>query len=134
MADRNFPTKAQLEQTKKVNEGIKNRGGNVKVLSGGSNPEMKAKRNAATAKRIKNLTPSRSKQYGIMIYDKVHSNDAAIKKQEMLRGERLTVDNIKVNSAPRTAAGVTPKTSTVAKLFRPSRGGGIGGIMGNKQR
>ena len=43
-------------------------------------------------------------------------------------------DNIKVNSAPRTAAGVTPKTSTVARLFRPSRGGGIGGIMGNKQR
>ena len=41
---------------------------------------------------------------------------------------------IKVNSAPRTTAGVTPKTSTVAKLFRPSRGGGIGGIMGNKQR
>ena len=42
---------------------------------------------------------------------------------------------IKVNSAPpRTTAGVTPKTSTVARLFRPSRGGGIGGIMGNKQR
>ena len=41
---------------------------------------------------------------------------------------------IKVNSAPRTTAGVTPKTSTVARLFRPSRGGGLGGIMGNKQR
>ena len=41
---------------------------------------------------------------------------------------------IKVNSAPRTTAGVTPKTSTVARLFRPSKGGGIGGIMGNKQR
>jgi hypothetical protein len=42
---------------------------------------------------------------------------------------------IKVSSAAaRTTAGVTPKTSTVAKLFRPSRGGGIGGIMGNKQR
>ena len=41
---------------------------------------------------------------------------------------------IKVNSAPRTTAGVTTKTSTVAKLFRPSGGRGIGGIMGNKQR
>ena len=42
---------------------------------------------------------------------------------------------IKVNSAPPcTTAGVTPKTSTVARLFRPSRGGGLGGIMGNKQR
>ena len=53
---------------------------------------------------------------------------------EFNQDKNLNPKVIKVNSAPRTTAGVTPKTSTVAKLFRPSRGGGIGGIMGNKQR
>ena len=45
-----------------------------------------------------------------------------------------TSSTVIINSAPRTTAGVTPKTSTVAKLFRPFKGSGIGGIMGNKQR
>ena len=134
MADRNFPTKAQLEQTKKVNEGIKNRGGNVKVSPVASNPEVAAKRNAATAKRIKNVTPARSKQLGLSIHGKTYSNVAAANRMEYLRGERIEAPVIKVNSAPRTIAGVTPKTSTVAKLFRPFKGSGIGGIMGNKQR
>ena len=53
---------------------------------------------------------------------------------EFNQDKNLNPKVIKVNSAPRTTAGVTPKTSTVARLFRPSRGGGIGGIMGNKQR
>ena len=55
---------------------------------------------------------------------------AGLRDQDKNRNPKV----IKVNSAPRTTAGVTPKTSTVARLFRPSRGGGIGGIMGNKQR
>jgi hypothetical protein len=135
MADRNFPTKAQLEQTKKVNEGIKNRGGNVKVLPGASNPEVARKRNVATAKRIKNVTPVHPQQLGLSVHGKIYSNKAAAKKMAYLRGERMEAPVIKVNSAPtRTTAGVTPTTRSVAKLFRPSKGGGIGGIMGNKQR
>lgn len=59
-----------------------------------------------------------------------------------LRNENKTLNPkvIKINSAPatRTTAGVTPKTSTVAKLFRPFKGGGfgggLGGIMGSKIR
>ena len=67
--------------------------------------------------------------------DNAKSGETAKRLASLLdENKNLNPKVIKIDSAPRTTAGVTPKTSTVAKLFRPSKGGGIGGIMGNKQR
>ena len=76
----------------------------------------------------KNPNPTQTREYNQDYYENVYAPHFNIKD------EPIDKKVIKVNSAPRITAGVTPKTSTVAKLFRPSRGGGIGGIMGNKQR
>ena len=71
----------------------------------------------------KNPNPTQTREYNQDYYENWYAPHEPVDKKV-----------IKVNSASRTTAGVTPKTSTVARLFRPSRGGGIGGIMGNKQR
>jgi len=93
---------------------------NVKVIPAGSKP--------LTPKTIEAVRRAENQRIAAS-----QSRMQAMKAQAQLGvGHIDRVDGFK--DVPRTTAGVTPKTSTVAPLFRPSKGGGLGGIMGNKQR
>jgi hypothetical protein len=117
-------------------------GKNVKIIPAGS--QQRTRPNADAARRAENqrIAASQSRmqamktqaQLGVGHIDRVDGFKDVPKRANRLRTSSTIVINSAVDSAPRTTAGVTPKTSTVARLFRPSRGGGLGGIMGNKQR
>ena len=115
-------------------------GKNIKIIPTGS--QQRTSPNADAARRAQNqrIASSEANIKKMQAEAKLPSSmlpDAfkdVPKRANRLRTSSTIVINSAVDSAPRTTAGVTPKTSTVAKLFRPSKGGGIGGIMGNKQR